>query len=899
MQTRSQSANASDAASATVMEAAAVVTTAVMSSPTQEPDTVEVAQPAVFGRHSGRRGRRRKRAKKLSAAEQNAAKAAKEELDTHSLDSKYRRNMQCKLMDVVEHLDVNGGERFLKTAVQEKGWEYPKSLDIDAVEADVDGFFILFSLYLASLTHHKYENADGTKMAALHNTLKKNCTAVNNCWKHQHRRRPHKLASLMAELLSSKRKKETKLKAKGDIPDNGGREKMTFRLYRALAWYFLRRGNHFSHFFLIMCWNMMVRNCNCDDVVFTNIIWCHDSLGCSVKRTKTNSDGKKEVQTEIKHIYANPFMPEICPVLAMAMYFALFPTIGIEGCKKFFPGVETQKKFNNDVVAALEDPKFQQYLTIRGIPYKNVGAYSTRKGSTTFCTSGSTSGPSIIAVCLRAGWSIGPTLERYLRSAQAGDQFCGRVVAGLPQLTKDFAALPPHFKDVQPGPDADMIDKGIEQAFPYHTRWESSFSAVVSYMFASLIHHHDWIKSKLSDSHPLRLQPVFMNNFLAEMKQFLAVGNEVTMRATGLPAWCKLFEGIARLEELQNSMLERQEQLEKRNEQLQKIMMEIIPETIQNKMQVFFDKRDEENGSAAVLLVKRMLVEQREQMRQMQQAFAGVVEAGLPQTPAPTTPTSTTSTTPDSTLPTRGGGIWFWTSDIGPARFRQMRGRWVPKDYRLSFDLKSRKRKNESTTDEPITHVKLTVQVAWSWWWKGMKYGDKIIRPLVQFVGVAKDHFNISNAKKRYSDIKRLVEGMTKLIEDTGSVTSVAETTDEQKTMLYLQGFNLMVKFIQKYHPDNKKRLQTPKQTLAFGTMLKDYQKAVTERKRQGQMNNFVQYLLEEGCGVTKTVDGVQVLDPELIESMVDEFVGRLVEYLVDAVPKRERKPFVKRVNLL
>ena len=178
-------------------------------------------------------------------------------------------------------------------------------------------------------------------------------------------------------------------------------------------------------------------------VVFANVIWCDDSFGISVKRTKTNTDGTKEVQTQIKHIYANPFMPEICPILAMAMYFVVYPTIGIDTSKAFFPGQETQKKFNDDVVAALKDPKFEQYLRMRGIPYKNVGAYSTRKGSTTFCTSGSTSGPSIIAVCLRAGWSIGPTLERYLRSAQAGDQFCGRVVAGLPQLTKDFSVLPP------------------------------------------------------------------------------------------------------------------------------------------------------------------------------------------------------------------------------------------------------------------------------------------------------------------------------------------------------------------------------------------------------------------------------------------------------------------------
>ena len=69
------------------------------------------------------------------------------------------------------------------------------------------------------------------------------------------------------------------------------------------------------------------------------------------------------------------------------------------------------------------------------------------------------------------------------------------------------------------------------------------------------------------------------------------------------------------------------------------------------------------------------------------------------------------------------------------------------------------------------------------------------------------------NREGAYQGIKRMVEGgMTKLIEGTGSVTSVADTTDDEKALLYIQGFNLMVKFIQKYHPNSKKRSQTPKQ---------------------------------------------------------------------------------------
>jgi len=35
-------------------------------------------------------------------------------------------------------------------------------------------------------------------------------------------------------------------------------------------------------------------------------------------------------------------------------------------------------------------------------------------------------------ICLRADWSFGSTLSRYLFLEEAQDQYCGRMVAGLP-----------------------------------------------------------------------------------------------------------------------------------------------------------------------------------------------------------------------------------------------------------------------------------------------------------------------------------------------------------------------------------------------------------------------------------------------------------------------------------
>jgi hypothetical protein len=75
----------------------------------------------------------------------------------------------------------------------------------------------------------------------------------------------------------------------------------------------------------------------------------------------------------------------------------------------------------------------------------HYGAHSVRKGVATFAYNGTTGGPSIASVCLRVGWSLGDVQDRYIRYEPAGDQYLGRVIAGLPLNGADFALLPPHF----------------------------------------------------------------------------------------------------------------------------------------------------------------------------------------------------------------------------------------------------------------------------------------------------------------------------------------------------------------------------------------------------------------------------------------------------------------------
>ena len=86
-------------------------------------------------------------------------------------------------------------------------------------------------------------------------------------------------------------------------------------------------------------------------------------------------------------------------------------------------------------------------LDALGIPYDEISTHSYRKGSASHAASGSTNGPPIVAICLRAGWKLGGVLNTYLCLENAGDCFVGRVAAGLPLLSAKFCVLPPKFPD--------------------------------------------------------------------------------------------------------------------------------------------------------------------------------------------------------------------------------------------------------------------------------------------------------------------------------------------------------------------------------------------------------------------------------------------------------------------
>ena len=155
---------------------------------------------------------------------------------------------------------------------------------------------------------------------------------------------------------------------------------------------------------------------------------------------KNDQDGGKQGQYP-HHVYANPNIPYICPLLSSAIFLATTERADSDG-NAIFDEQEAYTRYSKQMIAW--KGKNVDMLRAYGLEPCDIGTHSNQKGSSTFVTPGVNDGPSIVAVCSRAGRDTGKVLSTCLRYEAAGDQYIGRIVAGLsPSSGTNFAQLPP------------------------------------------------------------------------------------------------------------------------------------------------------------------------------------------------------------------------------------------------------------------------------------------------------------------------------------------------------------------------------------------------------------------------------------------------------------------------
>ncbi|RHY63869.1 hypothetical protein DYB30_005634 [Aphanomyces astaci] len=309
---------------------------------------------------------------------------------------------------------------------------------------------------------------------------------------------------------------------------DSGKRPLGFSMYEALCQESLKTSDSgFVHLYLVISWNLMARSKSTETIRIDHISFEEDAIGITYIKSKTDQTGSK--RRDPRHVYANPSSPAICTFLALGMYFACNPTLANGS---LFPGASQRDRFGKALKALV-------YTVLGEAASGTVGTHSIRKGAATFVCSGSTSGPSVITVCLRCGWSLGNVVERYMHYEKAGDQFVGRVVAGLPLNNADFAQLPPHFDST----DNSVVTSALRCMFPVLFK-TGSLIGVLKLGLASIVHHADFLRTALPANHPVLHTAIFRDNAkMSSLKAFVRT-TSATLKPTGLPPYVEIYRQL-------------------------------------------------------------------------------------------------------------------------------------------------------------------------------------------------------------------------------------------------------------------------------------------------------------------------------------------------------------------
>ncbi|KAF1785226.1 hypothetical protein GQ600_11666 [Phytophthora cactorum] len=176
---------------------------------------------------------------------------------------------------------------------------------------------------------------------------------------------------------------------------------------------------------------------------------------------------------------------------------------------------------------------------------KFYGTHSICKGMASFASGGSTGGPSIVRICLHCGWSLGGVQDRYFRYESAGDQYLGRVVAGLPLNRSAFATLPPYFAD----PRNSAVGECVRRMFPALAD-DENLRQTLQLCVASLIYHADFLQQQLPRNHTLLSTVLFRDDsVIASLKRQIKTRNSPWMPITGIPPHIEIYKQLEDLKE--------------------------------------------------------------------------------------------------------------------------------------------------------------------------------------------------------------------------------------------------------------------------------------------------------------------------------------------------------------
>ena len=211
-----------------------------------------------------------------------------------------------------------------------------------------------------------------------------------------------------------------------------GKDPMSMDLYKKLCGWLLDWNTNdgvFGHCFLVLTWNLSCCAHNTANIQLCEIEWgsTFDVFEIYFAYTKTDQTGDEAKYS--RHLYANPCCPLICPMLSLAFYFLCCCNLPQSGESWLFPGQDQYQRFSEMLSCLIQDHEAE--LSELGVNPQMIGMHSIRKGAVTYMSS-LAGGPSILSVCICAGWTMGSVKDVYMCFLSSGDQFVGRCLTMSP-----------------------------------------------------------------------------------------------------------------------------------------------------------------------------------------------------------------------------------------------------------------------------------------------------------------------------------------------------------------------------------------------------------------------------------------------------------------------------------
>ena len=276
-----------------------------------------------------------------------------------------------------------------------------------------------------------------------------------------------------------------------------------------------------------------------DTLMLHHITWENDSLVIQEQGGKGDQAGKGRYD---KHCYDNLELLHINVVLALA--FIVFLGDHRDASRmKLFHGTNNKNRYNQCLHSIFETLTDEERGRVGCTP-EELGSYSIRKGSSTYCNSHSGL-VTYTQVQLRMGHSLGKVNDCYISQEAEIDYVLGKIVAGRNSYDRRFGELPPHF-------DAHALEKLTpdlwRQIVPSYDEYPTQFRPCFPFLLATIIHNESVLREKLCAQHPLWTCAVFTrNSSLSDFRNHTLTGIMLSQRglqATGVPRDLILAEQI-------------------------------------------------------------------------------------------------------------------------------------------------------------------------------------------------------------------------------------------------------------------------------------------------------------------------------------------------------------------